>query len=445
MPKSQDLPPCPDVPAERSSARTTREYRVSLVTPLFGGGAEAGKPDATLPIRGTAVRGQLQFWWRATRGAGFASHEQLFARHAEVWGTTERASPVEIEVRDARVAHLRPCARYEWSPNARHGQGAWRLRWEPPFASSPLSYALFPFQGKPPASGNSDPEEAPASFIETGSFVLRTRYPEPLRQEVQTAIWAWANFGGLGARTRRGCGALLCNDLSPKSTTDLQSWFRTGTGRQEAATRDWPTLPASALVAEEVGTSLEAWKKVIGLLQRFRQGAGFARNPGQGNRPGRSRYPEPETIRSITGRRSLQHARLSHIPDAAFPRAELGLPIVFHYQGQGEPPDTGLYPASGPDGQPRDRMASPLILKPLALANGRAVPLILRLVTAPLAGVDLRQGEQSLGLPAPAVIRDTELASYPDSPLAGSETGSALDAFIALARQPEHGFRELAR
>jgi hypothetical protein len=57
-----------------------------------------------------------------------------------------------------------------------------------------------------------------------------------------------------------------------------------------------------------------------------------------------------------------KHSRLTDIPDDAFPRAELGLPIVFHFQEQGDPPDTVLYPANDSQGKKRERMASPLIL-----------------------------------------------------------------------------------
>src|SRR5439155_10751241 len=92
MPKPDQISPCPRVPADRSTGHTIRDYSIRLITPLFGGGVEAGEPDASLPIRGTSIRGQLQFWWRATRGAGFATRDALFHRHAEVWGTTERAS-----------------------------------------------------------------------------------------------------------------------------------------------------------------------------------------------------------------------------------------------------------------------------------------------------------------------------------------------------------------
>jgi len=398
-----------------------------------------------MPIRGTSIRGQLQFWWRATRGAVFSAHEDLFARHADIWGTTDKASPVEIDVRDVTATQARSCARYEWDQRTRQGRGGWQLRWEPPFARSPLPYALFPFQGKQPASRQADPAEAPAQFIETASFTLQLRYPEAIQQDieqdVETAVWAWVNFGGLGARTRRGCGALFCKELAPKELNDLQRWFRTGSVNGLGSVRDWPIMPSSVLIGSKPEAPIDAWKKVIELLQEFRRGVGIGRNFGQqNNRPGRSRYPEPETIREITKMRSGQHGRLAHIPDDAFPRAEFGLPIVFHFQGQGEPtPDAILYPSNA------ERLASPLVLKPLALANGKAVPLIMQLVTPPLSAVELRQGSLSLTLPATTTIRNGRLATYENSPLSGAASGSAIEAFLFHARKSNNGFREVTR
>src|SRR5690606_24820407 len=108
-------------------------------------GVEGGMPDESMPIRGTSIRGQLQFWWRATRGATCATHEDLFVRHADVWGTIDKSSPVEVDVRDANAPSPEPCASY----SARN-DGKLRLRWGQPFDSSDraLPYALFPFQGK---------------------------------------------------------------------------------------------------------------------------------------------------------------------------------------------------------------------------------------------------------------------------------------------------------
>jgi CRISPR-associated protein Cmr1 len=418
-----------------------RDYQISLITPLFGGGVEAGAPDETLPIRGTSIRGQLQFWWRATRGGEFGACADLFARHADVWGKTDKASPVEIEVREVPPALQKPCARY-----VPGNGGKLRLNWDKPFEGSDrvLPYALFPFQGKLSKDWRTV-EKAPAQFIEAASFTLRVRYPQALQRDVETAVRAWVSFGGLGARTRRGCGALVCKELAPKDINDLQRWFQTGSFPVTSSVRDWPTMPSSLLVGNKPEEPLLAWKTVLGLLQAFRQGVGTARNPGQqSNRPGRSRYPEPETLRRVTNTRSWQHLRLEHIPEDAFPRAEFGLPIVFHFQGQGEPPDTELYPSRASDGEPRERMASPLVLKPLAMADGKAVPLILRLVTPPLTGVELKQGSRLLPFPATAV-RDARLATYRDSPLTGAASGSAIEAFLLHARKSNNGFREVTR
>ncbi len=443
MPRPQSIPLCPGAPERRSAARTTRDYQISLATPLFGGGVEAGKPDESMPIRGTSIRGQLQFWWRATRGSSCSTHDELFARHAEIWGTTDKASSVEVDVRDVAAAQARSCARYDWDPQARRGQGAWRLVWESPFRGSSPPYALFPFQGKQPRSRQGSPEEAPAQFIETSSFTLRLRYPKTLEQDVETAVWAWANFGGLGARTRRGCGALLCKELAPRDVSDVPSWFGARAIDTPSSTRDWPTMPPNVFIGNSPQVAVDAWKAVIGLLQEFRQGVGIARNPGQqDNRPGRSRYPEPATIRRVTNGRPQQHGRLAHVPDDAFPRAEFGLPIVFHFQGQGEPPDTVLYPSDA-NGELRERMTSPLILKTLALADGQAVPLIVQMRTPPLRKVDLKQGSQSLALPPTTVIRDARLATYQNSPLASAPSGSAIDAFLVHARSKS--FHEVTR
>jgi CRISPR-associated protein Cmr1 len=264
---------------------------------------------------------------------------------------------------------------------------------------------------------------------------------------VEPAVWAWVSFGGLGSRTRRGCGAVLCKQLAPRDHAQFAEQLKQF-GLPHAEDREWPTVCDCIVLrtADPAGDPIRVWGWLVGLFRHFRQGDNFARNPGQQpNRPGRSRFSEPETIRRVTGQRSGQHARLGHIPDDAVPRAELGLPMVFHFKDDraGDPPDTVLYPSNSSDGKRRERMASPLILRPLALQSGKAIPLILRLKVPSLTGVDLRQGDVSLPLPEPTLIRDPRLSSYRDSPLAGSPNGSSLEAFLAFARS--EGFTEVPR
>jgi CRISPR-associated protein Cmr1 len=418
-----------------------RSFDIELITPMFGGGVETRANDPSFPIRPTAIRGQLQFWWRATVGARYPTREELRAAQSAIWGSTEHASRVQVLVENVQASAPVPCAKIK--PNHK---GKDQVFWEPPFQfhkdsrDDSLPYALFPFQGKP--ADEKGPQVDPACCIVKLSFQLILRCPDNLWPQVEPAVWAWANFGGMGSRTRRGCGAVLCKVLAPRDQTHLAEQMNKYVPQQPEV-RDWPTIGEGVLLrtVDPPGDPIGVWDWLIGLFKHFRQGVGFARNPGQPpNRPGRSHYPEPETIRRVTGQRSGQHARIGHVPDDAFPRAELGLPIVFHYQGQGEPPDTVLYPSDDAQGKKRERMASPLILKPLAHANGKALPLIMHLKAPPLTGVDLRRGETSLSLPEPTLIRDPQLASYPHSPLTASPNGSALEAFLAFARTK--GFTE---
>ena len=56
-----------------------------LITPMSGGGVAAGEVDRTMPIRGSALRGQLRFWWRLLNGRGRNSKD-LFREERDLWG-----------------------------------------------------------------------------------------------------------------------------------------------------------------------------------------------------------------------------------------------------------------------------------------------------------------------------------------------------------------------
>ncbi|MEI8633100.1 type III-B CRISPR module RAMP protein Cmr1 [Vibrio sp. PP-XX7] len=56
---------------ELNSHPTKKEwvsYQCTLVTPMYGGGVNAGEVDKEMPIRASAIRGQLRFWWRIACG-----------------------------------------------------------------------------------------------------------------------------------------------------------------------------------------------------------------------------------------------------------------------------------------------------------------------------------------------------------------------------------------
>jgi CRISPR-associated protein Cmr1 len=442
------IPEFPSTLPQRSSGLETREYSIELITPMFGGGVIGGENDPTFPIRPTAIRGQLQFWWRATEGAKYASTKELREAQTEVWGSTKKSSAVTVSVVTESVAKPVACAKFE-KDLRNPGQLRSTATWNVPFLNTNLPYVLFPFQGQR-SQDQVSVGKLPAECIHQSRFRLLVQCSSSLFSQVETSIWAWVNFGGLGSRTRRGCGAIFCSRFAPKSTDDLVTQWKTFLPKSYPE-RLWTTLAAGVWVANTTNNSLDAWNQVVDVYRSFRQGVGFARNPGerQPNKPGRSRFPEPETIREIKGlrvdRQKSQHERMSAIPADAFPRAELGLPIIYELRGAGEPPKVELRPLVA--GKPVDRMGSALILKPLTLSNGSSLPIFLRMQAPAVNEVAIYQGKREIQRFGSIAIRGPRLATYGTSkwksPLAMSASGSALEAFTIFACSTNNGFKKI--
>lgn len=183
-----------------------------------------------------------------------------------------------------------------------------------------------------------------------------------LENDVLPALRWWASFGGIGARTRRGMGSVKVPELQPVSDEDLTKakvkLAKQGTNHSSAK---------------------NAWEAAITRLRDFRQGAGIGRNHGSGRIPaGRSRWPEADSIRDITGCHFQSTAKThapAHPARIAFPRAVFGLPIITHFKDgppnrardedkpRFDPEDTTLLPILENETTTRNRLASPLILK----------------------------------------------------------------------------------
>ena len=221
--------------------------------------------------------------------------------------------------------------------------------------------------------------------------------------------------------------------------------------------------------------ALACWKDAIQLLKEFRQGksrpgVNLGRDPGTTpNRPGRSRWPEPEAIRELillqrelparpaAPFRKKWHPKDARMPGSFFPRAELGMPIIFEIRGEGVPdspsrkPDIDIKPTLQ-FSKDSDRMASPVILRPVRFSNGKSAALMGVLTTVPLQSAWLKKGEWDLSRDQPlhaGHIRDAALTDYPDSPLSGrtpvspGSTPSALDAFESFAIEPNQGYTKV--
>jgi len=309
-----------------------------LVTPMYGGGVEAATVDLKMPIRVSAIKGQLRFWWRLLAKYKWKLGDTKDIQNAEftLWGGMGdddggRGSQVFLKVTQPKVTH--------------HDLMDWN--------DLKLPYVMFP------ASNETNPDISHQVLkTEKAQFRLDFAFsnslfedPDKIQQVIETLRW-WANFGGLGARTRKGLGAIHVSQSSdfedickPLTDTELK------------------TANCAMSLKGQSSNALNQLEYGVQKLNDFRQGLNVGRNQGQqANRPGRSRWPEPDALRRIQRTHHENHAP-EHQAGNIFPRSFFGLPIVFHFVGRGEPQDSQLVPLQG------DRLASPLFIRPFYLGT----------------------------------------------------------------------------
>jgi len=377
---------------------------------MFGGGATPRKVDPVQPIRASAIRGQLRFWWRACNAGRFESLEALRREEARLWGS----------------------ARKESEPAS--GPGVISIAVQTTSNGTEMTdqdgpkYVLWPF-------AEQHPQNAPAIPAATGrvnvQFTLRltmsnpsgklggsnTSNAWPTEREAaiaaRQALWAWITFGGVGSRTRRGCGTLFCQDCVSDMGIRLEALRPDPTHpdrwmKQQYAKRVIQAFPprpefsglagARLLISRGGATPTSAWSNAIDPLFDFVQGEGIARNNGKWKphprfperivkTPGQSFWPEVSAVRGILGwpqpvgtplppddHSNLYTRNSTSSKDMnQFPRAELGLPRVIRVATEAWQPSGTIEGAV----KEHTRMASAVILKAFVLSDGRAISLAL--------------------------------------------------------------------
>ncbi|MDW8363844.1 MAG: type III-B CRISPR module RAMP protein Cmr1 [Myxococcales bacterium] len=366
------------------------DVRIEVVTPILGGGYRTRTIDDVDGIRAPSVRGQLRFWWRALYAHECATPSELFERESELWGraATEAGGRSAVELR-VRLEHTGKSD--ETDINLQRTPGA---------------YALWPARAERRTNTTPAPRRMPGT-----KFRLTLMAPASRETEVRNALRAWILFGGYGGRTRRGLGSL-------KVIGGVDGWLPTDATREAIKQlfgrdifadcgkppNDVPWLAGAAL---QIGTATKdaqsAWTTALDWLKEFRQGTSGqqgdrAREPGTGKpqpqRPSISNWPEADKVRHFY--RKIRAHPPRHNTTPAWPRAGFGLPIIGQFQKNAR--DGSRY--DEPDGfelrwragtTEHDRLASPLIVKALPLADGSFVPCALWLHRAyPAGGVILR-------------------------------------------------------
>ncbi|HID52838.1 MAG TPA: type III-B CRISPR module RAMP protein Cmr1 [Anaerolineae bacterium] len=368
-------------PREQSDIITqTRHYR--LITPLFGGGVEPGVVDEITPVRGTAVRGHLRFWWRATRGGHFHGDlAQMKAKEDEIWGSSSTESKFFLA-----IAYPDRASRKGKPFQDTHKRDGRSVSIGDP--ASRTGYVAFSLR----QTANDAVEN---EVIENIAFTMTVTFVATYRQDVEAALWAWETFGGIGARTRRGFGALECflveedgQESDPRYTiTNLKEKLQSDWATHLAGGNEFPEhVPhLGAEIDKHIaithaggsGDGVNVWIGLIEKLQAFRHKRPQNRVT-EGNRtfirPGRNRWPEPDVIRDKVEPRKRKYPDAIYTPpiDKA-PRAAFGLPIIFELRNEGI-----TATLKGAD-KNHDRFASPLILRPLACQNNQYAGIALTL------------------------------------------------------------------
>jgi CRISPR-associated protein Cmr1 len=333
-----NLPHLPDW--QEPAKRETIELELRLITPMFGGGYKAREVDPLLPIRPAAIRGHLRFWWRATAGARYSSVADLHKAETELWGgASTKDNPavgkvaIRVEVKDK---------------GQMVGYGS---------RGGLPKYFLFPFRPQK----NIPATKGRENVVFTLRLILDASLSEAQRAEVRTALKAWIAFGGVGARTRRGCGALTvlgnnANQWLPP-TQGLAEWLEMPSNA--ASDHDWTTLAGAQGIVVPTASPEDAWRELGRFWARFRKGH------------------FPQSYSPMSGGKWRDYRQVlcqlrNQGNTLRLAKPFLGLPIIYQkikgarnlcFTGTLEPVGSG-------------RMASPVILKPIALQGGRFGALI---------------------------------------------------------------------
>lgn len=164
-----------------------------LVTPIHGGGTDARSSDTAMPIRATAIRGQLRTFWRMLY-AGTYTGKTLRQKEFALWGGMNddgengKAGLVLLKVK----ADAKKFQEVEWKNYAHN-------------INDPLGYALF--TAKKTQTGLPDMKLGKEGFKWSLYWCFDNKISEAQKAEVIETLRWWATLGAIGGRSSRGCGA----------------------------------------------------------------------------------------------------------------------------------------------------------------------------------------------------------------------------------------------
>lgn len=372
-----------ELPATRSAEVTVLRYRVKLITPMLGGGVEAGVPDERQPIRARSLRGQFRLWWRVlARGGMFGScvsqhntptPDDWRSWERSVWGGMgDKPDELAASTIGLAVSEVTTPKRFDFDC-AEFGVEMGRERMSVKDAEHAHGWCKYVF-----FSAERRQDQPAKTLIAPGlqfTLAVSVKSTDPVRiKMVRQVVSFWASFGGIGSRTRRGAGAVQVTELLAGGQEALLCALTDGSAKRCKSIR---------VVAEPATASAyQAFKASIVPMIEFRQWPDLARDGTKGSpRTYRlSHWPEAHEIRKAAG-----VSKPAHAPgvtgwagrDYPMPRAAFGLPIVVHFKDRLNRTSTADDPRFDPADRTilpvvndvvLERMASPVILRPIAVS-----------------------------------------------------------------------------
>ncbi len=165
--------------------------KIEFTTPAFIGGAD---PKSICEMREDSLKGTVRFWWRAFCSTRRGSYEELLNEENAIFGGQESKSKVSLFI--SPVSNVGYLETLDSSAFTRFPDG--------------IKYLLFPFRS------------ANREYINPGTqFEIRI-IADNDRVLIETfkALWFLENFGGLGARSRRGLGSFRVIRIETNDSID---------------------------------------------------------------------------------------------------------------------------------------------------------------------------------------------------------------------------------
>ena len=278
-------------PTPGSSGRSL-EVRLQSLTPIFKGGATPDRVDPGRPFRVPSVRGMLRYWWRATSAIG--DTRSLRDREQEIFGGVFGTDDQSARASRVTLSVSRMTSR------------------ETPRPDSPAYSYVFGVTGR---ITNENVLHLDAKGV------LRVGWTGNVGADVQRAFKAWMLFGGIGGRSRRGCGSVWWDAGAGDAPGSVDACLAAARALTPARAGGpaWPTLCGGAILVGPASASADvAWRAGLDAMKNVRASQGV----------------DPQILTRL-GRPSLTDwKQQDYIPAAArrafrSPRAALGLPIRF--------------------------------------------------------------------------------------------------------------------